>query len=245
ALVYLPPQYFQPKYAQSTFPVVQVFTGYPGDVRQIVDRIKYPNGLLTAMKARSAQPMILVFLNPTLAPPRDTECTNVPGGPQVATYFLHDVPTVLREHLRVTAAGWGLMGHSTGGYCATKLAMMSPKLFTTVVSLSGNYTAVRDGQTKDLWGGSKSFRDLNDPQWRMTNLPVPQIALLASVGSLEKGSDGVSATRRFFATIRAPFVGKLIVVNGGAHNFADYRQVLPQAFSWLSQHLTPGSTPQG
>lgn len=244
SLVYLPPQYFQPKYAESEFPLVEVFTGYPGDVQQIVNRIEYPKGLLAAMKGGTAQPMILAFFNPTLAPPRDTECTNVPGGPQVATYFSRDMPTDLRQHLRVTPSGWGLMGHSTGGYCATKLAMMSPKLFSTVVSLSGNYQAVRDDSTGDLWGGSGAFRNLNSPEWRLRHLPVPRIAVFASVGSLESGSDGVQNTRHFIALVRPPMLAKLVVVQGGAHNFSDYRQVLPQAFAWLSKYLTPGSGPQ-
>lgn len=228
SLIYLPPQYFQRQYAQSTFPVVEVFTGYPGDVRQIVDRIKYPEGLLAAMKTGSARPMILAFFNPSLAPPRDTECTNVPGGPQVGTYFLQDVPHALRKHLRVTASGWGLMGHSTGGYCATKFAMLAPGLFSTVVSLSGNYQAIRDDTTGDLWGGSQNLRNLNDPQWRLQHLPVPKIAVLASVGSLERGADGVSNTQHFIGLVRPPMIAKLVIVQGGAHNFSDYLKVLPR-----------------
>ena len=244
ALVYLPPQYFQSRYANSTFPVVQVFTGYPGNVNQIVRNIRYADALLTAMKAGTAKPMIMAFFNPSLVPPRDTECTDIPKGPQVATYFGKDVPTALRQHLRVTPAGWGLMGHSTGGYCATKLAMMDPQLFTTVVSLSGNYQAVRDSDTGNLWGGSKSLQNLNSPQWRLQHLPIPPIALLASVGSLEYGSDGVTSTRKFISAVRPPMLAKLIVIKGGAHNFADYRKVLPEAFPWLTDHLTPGTASQ-
>ncbi|MEO8750127.1 MAG: alpha/beta hydrolase-fold protein [Allobranchiibius sp.] len=241
ALVYLPPQYFQPKYANANFPVVEVFTGYPGYVKQLIRNIRYPDALLTAMGKGTAKPMIMVFFNPALVPPRDTECTNVPHGPQVATYFMQDVPAMIEANLRTTTSGWGLMGHSTGGYCATKMAMMAPKMFNTVVSLSGNYQATRDYNTGSLWGGSQSLRNLNDPEWRLRHLPIPPIAVLASVGSLERGSDGLTDTRRFIGLVRPPMQSQLIVVQGGAHNFADYRRVLPQAFAWLSAHLSPST----
>src|SRR5581483_11828397 len=46
ALVYLPPQYFQPAYAGRYFPAVEVFTGYPGIDAYLVSRLKYPAVLL-------------------------------------------------------------------------------------------------------------------------------------------------------------------------------------------------------
>ena len=237
ALVYLPPQYFQTQYARVNFPVVEVFSGYPGDVAQLVRNLGYPAGLLVAIRNGSARPMILVFFNPALAPPRDTECTNVPHGPQVATYFTQDVPEVLQKNLRVTTSGWGTMGHSTGGYCATKLAMLAPHRFNTGVSLSGYFHAQRDATTGDLWGGSQNVRNLNDPEWRLVHLPVPRIAILASIGSFEGGSDGLRDTQRFIALVRPPMNARLIVVKDGGHNFHDYQSVLPTAFAWLTRHL--------
>lgn len=237
ALMYLPPQYFQVKYAHTTFPVVEVFSGYPGDVTQLVRNLGYPASLLAGIRNGSARPMILAFFNPALAPPRDTECTNVPRGPQVATYFTQDVPVVLQKHLRVTSSGWGAMGHSTGGYCAIKLAMLAPQRFNTVVSLSGYFHAQRDETTGDLWGGSQQVRDLNDPEWRLVHLPVPRISLLASIGSLEGGPEGLRDTQRFMALVRPPMDAKLMVVQDGGHNFRDYQSVLPTAFAWLATHV--------
>ena len=45
------------------------------------------------------QPMILVMLRPTVAPPRDTECVDVPGGPQTETFFAEDLPQAVRPPL--------------------------------------------------------------------------------------------------------------------------------------------------
>ena len=60
------------------------------------------------------QPTILVMLRPTVAPPRDTECVDVPGGPQTETFFAKDLPEAVSEHYRVGHAGRG-----TGASSAT------------------------------------------------------------------------------------------------------------------------------
>jgi hypothetical protein len=80
AVVYLPPQYFQLAYAHHTFPAVEAMTGYPGWMPSLVTRMHYPDLLLSELRQNRAKPMILVMLRPTMAPPSDTECTNVPGG---------------------------------------------------------------------------------------------------------------------------------------------------------------------
>ncbi|MEP6697619.1 MAG: hypothetical protein ABJA34_12195, partial [Pseudonocardiales bacterium] len=43
----------------------------------------------------TAQPMVLVMLHPTLAPPHDTECVNVPHRPQVETDLAADLPAAV------------------------------------------------------------------------------------------------------------------------------------------------------
>ena len=123
AAVYLPPQYFQKAYSRKRFPGVEVMTGYPGATRELVSRMQYPQVLLSQLDAHLAKPMVLVMLRPTAAPPRDTECTDVPAGPQVLTFLGEDVPRAISQDLRVSPGGWGAMGDSTGGYCAAKLVL--------------------------------------------------------------------------------------------------------------------------
>lgn len=236
ALVYLPPEYFGPD-AHTRFPVVEVFPGYPGDVRQLVTRLGFPTALLDGIRGHRLRPMILVMVNPSVVPPRDTECTNVPHGPQVVTFLTQDVPADLEADLRVTSSGWGLLGQSTGGYCAAKLAMMAPRRFGTAVSLSGYYNAREDSTTGDLWGGSTRLRDLNDLDWRLAHLPAPAISLLATIGSLEPGVEGLPGTQQFIGPVRPPMTARLVVVKNGAHNFHDYLSVRTIALEWLSDHL--------
>ena len=87
AFVWLPPQYYQPAWAHRAFPAAEVLTGYPGNDLSLVNRMNYPQVVQQQVAAGHARPMVLVMLRPTVVPPRDTECTDVPAGPQV-----RDVP---------------------------------------------------------------------------------------------------------------------------------------------------------
>lgn len=237
ALVFLPPQYFQSAHANDRFPVVETIAGYPGDVPQLVDHLGYPAALDTALEKKTTRPMILVFMKPTLAPPRDTECTDVPGGPRTLTFFSHDVPMLMKRDLRTTEAGWGAMGHSTGGYCAAKLAMTNPSQFSTAVSLSGYFTAHKDAETGDIYGGDRRVRDESDLIWRLKHLPVPDVAILASVGGDEHGPDGIEGNTEFIRSVKAPMTAELKTIADGGHNFRTYQAVLPDAFAWLGRYL--------
>jgi hypothetical protein len=238
-LVYLPPQYFQRAYAHTAFPAVEVMTGYPGATRLLVERLHYPDLLLTGIQAHKVRPMVLVMLRPTVTPPRDTECTDVPAGPQALTYFAEDLPRAISQNLRVRPTGWGAMGDSTGGYCATKMAMTHSSVFAAAVSLSGYYHALKDATTGDLWGGATQLRSLNDLKWLLRHQPAPPVAVLASVGATETGPNGVRELRAFAELVHKPMTITTMTVPRGAHNFASWRSVMPQGFEFLSAHLAP------
>jgi enterochelin esterase-like enzyme len=244
AAVYLPPQYFQRAYARTVFPGVEVFTGYPGATRALVSRMKYPDVLLSQIDAHRARPMVLVMMRPTVVPPRDTECSDVPGGPQTLTYFGEDVPRTVSQDLRVAPVGWGAMGDSTGGYCAAKLLLTHSSVFTTGAALSGYYHTLKDGTTGDLWGGSPVVRDLNDPEWLVRHEPEPPVSLFATIGTGEIGGTGLRDTRRFVALVHAPMSVTTVVVPGGGHNFASWSALMPRALDFLSAHLA-ADRPQG
>jgi enterochelin esterase-like enzyme len=241
ALVYLPPQYFQPAYAKTTFPAVEVLTGYPGSALNLVKRMDFPGHLMTEIAAGRAKPMALVMMRPTVAPPRDTECTDVPGGPQALTYLSEDVPAALRSAMRLRPLGWGAIGDSTGGYCAAKITMMHSDTFSAGVALSGYFKTLRDGTTGDLWGGSSVLRNLNDLEWRVGHLPSPPVSLLVTTSRQERGNTGYADTRRFISLVRPPMQVDSLILSRGGHNFAAWDAELPQAIDWLSTHLkTPG-----
>lgn len=237
AFVYLPPEYFQRRYALSKFPAAEVMTGYPGNDIGLIRGLRYQDVLQQLVRAHRARPMVLVMLRPSVTFPRDTECTDVPGGPQALTFFSGDVPAQIAHVFRVRPTGWGAVGNSTGGYCAAKITMMHPLVFSAAVSLSGYYFALRDVTTGDLWNRSRVLRNLNDLKWRLRHIPPPPVSLLIGTSRSEVGTAGYAEARSFVSLAKAPLVADLLVADRGGHNYATWGRQLPVALKWLSGKL--------
>jgi enterochelin esterase-like enzyme len=235
--VYLPPQYFWRAYARARFPVVLVMTGYPGSAWSIVKRLELPSEAARLVAARKMPPAVYVMMNVSVAMPRDTECTNVPAGPQVESFFAQDVPRVIERSFRVqrAASGWATLGYSTGGYCAAKLAMLNPYQFGSAVSLAGYYVALRDDTTGNLYGGSLGYRHENDLDWRLAHLPAPPVSVL--VTSSKIGEKTYPGTLAFLRLIHPPMRGYSLFLPQGGHNFRTWQRALPQSLTWLGQRL--------
>ncbi|QKW21091.1 esterase [Kitasatospora sp. NA04385] len=241
--VYLPPQYFQPGYRDKRFPAVIAVTGFPGDARNLVTKLNYPSVQLKLIEQGGAKPTVLVLMRPSPAMPRDTECEDVPGGPQADRYFSADVPAALRASYRIASGpgAFGVIGNSTGGYCALKLAMRHPDVFAAAASLSGYYRAAEDPTTGDLFGGDQGRRDRADLGWRLAHLPAPATALLVG-GSREGDGDYQEQTERFRAAAQGTATKvSAITLDSGGHNFTTWSRMLPAALGWLDGHLADPS----
>ncbi|MFF7648483.1 alpha/beta hydrolase [Streptomyces sp. NPDC007983] len=241
--VYLPPEYFQPRYAKRQFPAALVLTGYPGTTEALINGLKYPQKSQKLVKGGRMQPTILVMMRPTVAPPRDTECMDVPGGPRTETFFTKDVPKAVSAHYRVgtRARNWGVIGNSTGGYCALKMAMRHPEAFSAAAGLSPFYKAPLDATTGDLFGGSKRLECENNLMWRLDHRPAPPVSLLVS--SSERGEKNYRATMRFVAKVRElnrrgePTRISSMILGTGGHNFNTWKREVAPALEWMGARL--------
>ncbi|MFI6878701.1 alpha/beta hydrolase [Streptomyces sp. NPDC050400] len=235
AYVYLPPEYFQPRYAHRAFPASVVLTGYPGTAQALVKGLHYPQTARAEAAAGRMQPMILVMLRPTVAPPRDTECVDVPGGPQTETFFAKDLPDEIGARYR-TARKWGIVGDSTGGYCALKVAMHHPGVYGAGAGLSAYYKAASDPTTGDLFHGDRAARDRADLMWSLDHLPPPATSLL--VTSSKQGESNYRRTQEFIGRVKSPTRVSSIILDSGGHNFNTWRREIPATLQWLSRRLT-------
>lgn len=243
AYIYLPPEYFQPEYARRTFPAALVLTGYPGTAEALINGLKYPQNSHKLVKAGKMQPLVLVMMRPTVAPPRDTECVDVPGGPRTETFFTKDLPKAVADHYRVgeRARNWGVIGSSTGGYCALKMAMRHPGAFSAAAALSPSYQAPIDATTGDLFGGSERLERENDLMWRLEHKPAPPVSLLVSTS--RHGEDNYRDTVRFVNKVKrlnrrgATTRISSIILSTGGHNFNTWKREVPAALEWLGGRL--------
>ncbi|GAA1428165.1 alpha/beta hydrolase-fold protein [Streptomyces thermospinosisporus] len=239
AYVYLPPEYFRAEHRGRDFPAAVVLTGYPGTARALVDKLRYPRTVHQAAREGRMPPMILVMLRPTVAPPRDTECVDVPKGPQTETFFAKDLPETIGGHYRVKdgRGAWGVVGNSTGGYCALKLAIHHPGVFGAGAGLSAYYKAPIDPTTGDLFQGDEELRNEADLRWYIGRRPAPDTALLVS--SSKKGESNYRDTVKFIEQVKATGRTRIssIILESGGHNFNTWRREIPAAMEWLGNRL--------
>ncbi|MFI1759819.1 alpha/beta hydrolase [Streptomyces sp. NPDC020571] len=242
AYVYLPPEYFQARHRARTFPAAVVLTGYPGTAEALVDKLHYPRTALELAEAGRMRPMILVMLRPTVAPPRDTECVDVPGGPQTETFFAKDLPEAVSAHYRVTRGprGWGVVGNSTGGYCALKLAAHHPEVYAAGAGLSPYYEAPSDPTTGDLFQGDEEREKRADLWWYLKNAPSPDTSLL--VTSSRTGETNYKDTLKFIELVKGKSPTRIssIILESGGHNFNTWRREIPATLRWLDERLGGG-----
>ncbi|MFE0731379.1 alpha/beta hydrolase [Streptomyces antibioticus] len=240
AYVYLPPEYFDPANRTRTFPAAVVLTGYPGTAEALVDKLHYPRTARQLAKDGRMQPMILVMMRPTVAPPRDTECVDIPDGPQTESFFAEDLPEAVTAHYRVgrKPGSWGIIGDSTGGYCALKLAMHHPEVYAAGAGLSAYYRAPVDPTTGDLFHGNRTLRDEADLHWFLKNRSAPDTSLL--VTSSEVGESNYKATLKFIDEVKATRRTRIssIILESGGHNFNTWRREIPPTLEWISGRLT-------
>ncbi|MCB5165999.1 esterase [Streptomyces bambusae] len=235
--VWLPPEYFQPRYAKEDFPAAVVLTGYPGIAENLIKGLDYPMTAYKQAKAGTMKPMILVMMRPTVAPPRDTECVDIPGGPQTETYFAKDVPQAVRESYRVGDKPQNLafVGNSTGGYCALKMGIHHPDTFGVAVGLSAYYKAADDPTTGDLFHGDEALEKRADVLKSLKAKSPTGTSFLVTTS--KKGEDNLKGTRQFIAGVKSPDRVSSITLENGGHNFNTWRREIPPMLNWLSGRL--------
>ncbi len=217
--LYLPPQYFQARYAQARFPAIELITGFPGQPQDWINVVGVTQSYLTLLRDGAVQPAVLVMPDANGGPRISLQCLNVWHGPQDATFLGVDLPGTLSRSLRVAPPGpaWGVAGYSEGGYCAADLALRYPARFGDAGVLSGYFVPGDDRlgspvRTVNPFGPDKAQRALNTPMQQVqalpVNEPIPQFWLGAG-GAFRAGR---VRRPRLPAAPASPAAGR-----GGAH----------------------------
>jgi pimeloyl-ACP methyl ester carboxylesterase len=161
------------------------------------------------------------------------ECTDGPRGMD-DTYLSIDVPTIIRARYRVSTdpAEWGLLGFSSGGYCAANLALRHRASFGAAAVLDGYFRA-KDGPAAIALGGNPALENANSPLTIARSLrpgTAPMPAFWISVGTGDH-------TDLVFEEAFVPALERIVKVTslvqpGGHHNFYAFAHELPPALSW-------------
>jgi enterochelin esterase-like enzyme len=234
AYVYLPPSYDS---STGRLPVLEALAGFPGTPQTWFDVADPRDVAEREINAGRMPPTIMVFPVQHASPTRDSECVDAAGGAQFDTYLSLDLQDYIGKHFRARTdrAGWGIIGFSTGGFCAANLALRHPDRYAAAVSLSGYYTAITDRTTGDLYHDNPHLRDENSPLWRIKNLPVPSLGLYLACALDDP--KGVTQLQAMAAAAGSPLRLTTAVVPAGGHTGWAWRPLVPAALDWLSAQL--------
>ena len=230
AYVYLPAAYSEPSERHTRFPVIEALHGYPGSPATWLRGLAARYYLDREIAAGRMAPTVVVFPYQTPRALLDTECTNLAGGPQAETYLTRDVPAEIKARYRVRddRAGWGLIGYSAGGFCATNLGLRHPDEYAAAASLSGYAEAGIDI-------GDGSEHTTNSPAWRLRHLPRPALGLYLAYANDDRHSRRDNLLLAGLAG--GPLNVTTAVVAHGGHSDAVWQEMEGPAFDWLSSWL--------
>jgi enterochelin esterase-like enzyme len=245
--VWTPPQYAQQPHTY--FPVLELLHGVVGSPDGWTGPMNVVAHLEAAERSGKVHPYILVVPEVTPVaghtwPWNNEECSNVPGDANVDAWLTHDVRSMVIDDFRAEPAAdaWGLMGYSTGGFCAAKLVLQHPNRYRAAVSLSGYY--VPDSQELS---DDPLLDHANSPLWLVSHARTPAVSLLMT-DSAQDTVDPASEAAQMIAAAKANPLAKgtdvqsFVAPLGGGHNQSAWEKMLPTAFTWLSQRLA-GPTP--
>ncbi|MDJ0347264.1 alpha/beta hydrolase-fold protein [Streptomyces sp. H10-C2] len=232
-IVWTPPQYDDPKYRDTRFPVLMLLHGVPGSPQSWLEHGGMPDAVQKLVDAHQAHPFILAM--PVINPGGvDTNCSDVPNR-KVATWLASDVPDLLQRKFRTVPGpkGWGVLGFSTGGYCAAKLPLQYPHVFGAGAALdpdplSGDPSVLPD----------QGLRERNSPTHLVAGSQA-DVGIFLATSAQDRDSPPSSIEQFVRAAQGSKVRVKTMLLASGGHNYGTWISEYPAAIGWLSQQLTP------
>ena len=235
-MVWTPPQYDEASYRSRKLPVVMFLPGQPSSPQIVFHQFRFAKVATQEISSGQVPPFVAVFPTLMIAPPRDTECTNVPHGPQAESWLTREVPAYVASHFRVAPPGaaWTAMGWSTGGFCATKVVMTDPRLFGSAASFGGYYQSIEDNTTGNLFGGQARLQRKNSPVWLYGHHGGMRGDRLLLVAGEQDHETWRSTYQMIQAAAGDPSVSHVAFPQGG-HNYHNYAAYLGPALRWSAR----------
>ncbi|TJZ58818.1 hypothetical protein FCH28_01260 [Streptomyces piniterrae] len=239
---WVPPQYHQPRYAKSAFPVLIALPGaegYPGNYWAGGD-FRLQESIAEWSRQGRTLPFIVVM--PVLNPEKKYyDASDIPGQPKMGSWLTEDVPDFARANFRTYdgRAGWAYMGTSSGGFAALKSVLQYPERFTAAIA---NGPDVAPDSV--MWQGHPKEKQANDPGWlarRLVARKGPDVYLAFELGDKEVA---IPKVRQFIKDhTRGPVHSTLFWVPG-KHSSHNYIKKMADSLHWISERMQ-GPVPAG
>ncbi|MFI6410666.1 alpha/beta hydrolase [Streptomyces sp. NPDC050585] len=239
--VWAPPQYFEPRYANSGFPVLIALpggNGYPKNYWMGTD-LKLQSSLSRWSREGKSLPFIVVM--PVLNPDDKHyyDGSDIPGHEKMGTWMTEDVPDFVRANFRTfdSRDGWAFMGSSSGAFVGLKSVLKHPEKFKAVIA-SGPDTV----PDSPLWAGHEAEKAANNPEKLAAALaarpssPDKDVYLAFQIGTEESGLANLRSFIRNYG--KGPVKTRLEIIEGGGHNARTYVKGMGDgSVQWISEHM--------
>ncbi|MFF7456247.1 alpha/beta hydrolase [Kitasatospora sp. NPDC008115] len=233
--VWVPPEYNDPKYAKTGFPVLTLYAGGQSAGYNTWTDNQLPIQEIDADLARQgkAHPFIMIMPVQNLESneAKALECADIPGQPKMGTWMAEDVPDFVRANFRTVKGrdGWGLMGASTGAFCSAKLALQYPDRFKAAVPIDGYFNP-----DSPLWRGHEAERQANSPDLLVAQGKA-DVRMLATAGG--GNAYEMRLVKAWIAKAAPPLTVEYYEQPGGKHLTSDFKKMIPDTLQWLSRNL--------
>jgi enterochelin esterase-like enzyme len=242
--VYLPPQYFEPRYEKYKFPVIELIHGQPGTPQDWINVVGVQVTLDALVKERKAKPVVLVMPDANGGIDISLQCLNQVNGPRDLTYLGLDVPDQITRLLRVQPPGraWGIAGYSEGGFCAANMALRLRNRYGYAASLSGYFKPTMNqlGPTKVIgpFHGSRTLRLANTPLAEVRKLSPGEYIPQFWLGAGKDDAQGVADAEYFWQELSLHQAGvPLVLTPGGGHDMFTWKTEIPPMLIWMTNGL--------
>jgi len=240
--VWAPKQYFDPKYADSGFPVLIALPGglgYPTNYWMGTD-LKLQSSIARWSEEGKSLPFIVVMpvLNPNDKAYYDG--SDIPGQPRMGTWLTEDVPDFVRANFRTFRSrdGWAFMGSSSGGFVGLKSVLQKPDRFKAVIASGPDLVP-----DSPLWKGHEKERRANDPERLAKALGAkPDTSANQVYLAFQMGTKETWMAPRLNAFIKSctkgPVKSRLQIIPDGGHNAKSYVRGMDMgSIAWISKQL--------
>ncbi|WP_258024471.1 alpha/beta hydrolase [Streptomyces bambusae] len=243
--VWVPKQYFEPRYSQSGFPVMITLPGGKGFPKNYW--IGTGLGLQTGIHkwSQEGQSLPFIVVMPVLNPGKEyyQDGSDIPGQAKMGTWLTEDVPDLVKANFRTFKSrdGWGWMGSSSGGFAALKFVLQKPDQFKAVIA-SGPDTR----PDSPLWKGYEEEKQANNPERLAKDLIAkggPDVFVAFQIGTAESGMPNLQNFIKNYG--KGPIKTHLQVIQNGEHDAKSYMRGMGDGtMKWFSDQLQgPIATP--
>ncbi len=214
--------------------VIEFLTGFPSQPLMWVKVLKIDHDLALYNQQHVGREIIGIFPEVNLAGHYDLECMNLPGTrPPAETWLSTDMHSYFATRLGMPDSRWGIMGVSTGGWCAAMLSVRHPDLYSAAASIAGYYRPALP-LTDPIALQNEMIKKYDFDKAEAALTQIQKLYITASLGDVYS----IRETKKFLAKKHPNLAITYKELPSGGHNARVWISLIPGALDWLQRNIS-------